>query len=120
MAVEVCWVRSALTLGSVARKRCWTVAPTATDCQVDRTARFGSATDDQLPPLSARWRGIDDSPLGSVAPHETRTGTVESSVVPAISLVQGATSVGGIPSATTRVTFVVRVSPSPTPVIVSG
>src|SRR5881397_617313 len=117
MAVEVCWVRSALTLGpvaheltfarrSVARTRCWTVAPTATD--------------DQLPPLSARWRGIDDSPLGSVAPHETRTGTVESSVVPAISLVQGATSVGGIPSATTRVTFVVRVSPSPTPVIVSG
>src|SRR4051812_17948085 len=105
---------------SVARARCRIDEPTASDCQADLTSVLETGTDVHVPALTLRWTPTDERPLVSEADHDTRIGTVDPSVLPAISLVHGATRVGGMPSATTRVTFVVLVRPSPTPVIVRG
>ena len=64
-------------------------------------------------------------PLGSLADQARRSGTLADPVAELSlplywSTGVGATTVGGMPSATTRLTLVDRVSVSPTPVIVSG
>src|SRR2546422_6464891 len=59
-------------------------------------------------------------PLGSVADHLTRTGAVVLLSHPVERTATGAAMTGGRPSVTTRFRLVVRVSPPPWPVIVSG
>src|SRR5207247_172190 len=66
------------------------------------------------------WSHSREIPLGSVAVQRTRTGTVDPRILPEIRPVVGAITVGAIPSAITRFTFVVRVMPEDVPVIVNG
>src|SRR2546430_7893264 len=71
--------------------------------------------------FSCRWRRFDSMPLGSLADQRIRAGVVDVPIrPPGRRIGAGAPTDGATPSVTTSFTEVVRVSPPPTPVTVSG
>src|SRR5438874_2380225 len=109
-----------LATRSVARERWRTNLPTARSWSDVMAVAEASVTLLHAPPLMLRWSHSREIPLGSVAVQRTRTGTVDPRILPEIRPVVGAITVGAIPSAITRFTFVVRVMPEDVPVIVNG